>query len=182
MTKYIIIALSIIVPVLVATLFVTTKSDSAATCVHNLPLLNAIFNGSTATILVLAVYFVKQGNELAHKRLMGIAFVLGVLFMVSYVTYHASVPSTKFGDANGDGVVDAHELLEIGSMRVVYLGVLLSHILMAVVALPLILIAFNYGLKNDRVKHRKFVKFTFPVWLYVSITGVVVYFLISPYY
>ncbi len=182
MTKYIIIALSIIVPVLVATLFITTESDSAATWVHNLPVLNAFFNGSTAVILVLAVYFIKNGNEIMHKRLMFTAFILGVLFMISYVTYHASVPSTKFGDMNRDGVVDANELIEIGSMRAVYLGVLLSHILMAVVALPLILIAFNYGLKNDRVKHRKFVKYTFPVWLYVSITGVVVYLLISPYY
>ncbi len=182
MNKYIIILVSIIVPSLVAVLFFTTDSNSSAAWVHSLPLVNATLNGSTAIILVLAVYLIKQGNELAHKRLMGIAFVLGVLFMASYVTYHASVPSTKFGDANGDGLVDTAELLEIGSMRVVYLGVLLSHILMAVVALPLILLAFNYGLKNDRVKHKKYVRFTFPVWLYVAVTGVLVYALISPYY
>lgn len=182
MNKYIIIILSIIVPSLVAILFFTTDSTSSATWVNSLPLVNATLNGSTAIILVLAVYFIKQGNEVIHKRLMVTAFALGVLFMVSYVTYHASVPSTKFGDANGDGLVDAGELFEIGSMRMVYLGLLLSHILMAVVALPLILLAFNYGLKNDRVKHRKYVRFTFPVWLYVAFTGVLVYLLISPYY
>jgi len=182
MNKYVIIGLSIIVPSLVALLFLTTDAESTVTWVHHLPLLSATLNGSTAVSLVLAVYFIKNGNEIAHKRLMGVAFILGVLFMASYVTYHASVPSTKFGDINGDGVVDADELLEIGSMRVVYLGVLLSHILLAVAALPLILVTFNYGLKNNRVKHRKFVKYTFPVWLYVSITGVIVYLLISPYY
>jgi len=182
MNKYIIIALSIIVPSLVAVLFFTTDSESSAAWVHNLPGVNATLNGSTAIILVLAVYFIKQGKEVVHKRLMGVAFVLGVLFLLSYVTYHASVPSTKFGDANGDGVVDANELLEIGSLRIAYLGLLISHIIMAVVALPLILLAFNYGLKNDRVKHRKYVRFTFPVWLYVSVTGVLVYLLISPYY
>ncbi len=182
MNKFIIIALSIIVPGLVAVLFFTTETETSATWVRSLPLVNATLNGSTAVILVLAVYFIKQGNEVVHKRLMGTAFVLGVLFLVSYVTYHASVPSTKFGDVNGDGIVDTAELIEIGSLRIAYLGLLISHIIMAVVALPLILLAFNYGLKGDRDKHRKYVKFTFPVWLYVAITGVLVYLLISPYY
>ncbi len=182
MNKYIIITASIIVPALVAILFFTTDTETSATWIYDLPIVNATLNGSTAIILMLAVYFIKQGNEVVHKKLMGTAFVLGVLFILSYVTYHASVPTTKFGDTNGDGMVDASELLEIGSMRMVYLGLLLSHILMAVIALPLILMAFSYGLKDDRDKHRKFVKYAFPVWLYVSITGVVVYLLISPYY
>ncbi|MCF6359743.1 MAG: DUF420 domain-containing protein [Cyclobacteriaceae bacterium] len=182
MSKYIIIALSVIVPGLVAILFFTIETETSATWVRSLPLVNASLNGSTGVILILAVYFIKQGNETAHKRLIFTAFVLGVLFLLSYVTYHALVPSTKFGDVNGDGLVDASELLEIGSMRMMYLGLLLSHVLLAVAALPLILIAFNYGLKGDREKHRKFVKFTFPVWLYVSVTGVLVYLLISPYY
>ncbi len=182
MNKLVIIGLSVVVPLLVAILFFTIESESEAVWVHSLPLVNASLNGTTAIVLMLAVFFIKRGNEQVHKRLMLTAFVLGVLFLGSYVTYHASVPSTKFGDVNGDGVVDANELLEIGSMRMVYLGLLLSHILMAVAALPLILMAFNYGLKGDRAKHRKMVKFTFPVWLYVAITGVLVYLLISPYY
>ncbi len=178
----IIIALSIIVPLLVAILFFTVKIESSSTWVHNLPLFNASINGTTAIVLVMAVFFIKKGNEKWHKRLMGVSFVLGALFLISYIIYHASVPSTKFGDINGDGIIQPSELAQIGSMRYIYLGILLSHILMAVAALPFILTAFVYGLKDQRTKHKKIVRFTFPIWLYVSITGVIVYLFISPYY
>jgi len=98
MNKYIIIALSIVVPSLVAVLFFATDTKSAADWVYGLPKVNAMLNGSTAIFLILAVVFIKKGNEAAHKRLILTAFVFGVLFLLSYVTYHASVPSTKFGD------------------------------------------------------------------------------------
>ncbi len=182
MNKLVIIGLSVLVPLLVAILFFTIESESNAAWVHSLPLINASLNGATAVILVLAVFFIKKGNEQVHKRLMVVAFVLGVLFLGSYVTYHASVPSTIFGDINGDGELQAIEKDKIGNLRGAYLGLLLSHILAAVAALPLLLMAFNYGLKGERDKHRKIVKFTFPIWLYVSVTGVLVYLLISPYY
>ncbi len=182
MNKAIIIILSIVVPLLVAVLFLTTDSATDVIWVRSLPLVNALLNGTTSVVLVLAVFYIKNGNEKVHTALMKTAFVLGALFMVSYVTYHALVPSTKFGDINGNGVLQDAEMAEIGMLRMVYLGLLLSHILMAVVALPLILTAFVYALKNNRAKHRKIVRFTFPVWLYVSITGVLVYLLISPYY
>lgn len=182
MNKTIIIILSIVVPLVIATLFFSINTATDALWIHSLPLVNAVINGVCALVLVSAVYFIKSGNENTHKALMKLAFVLGFLFIISYVTYHASVPSTKFGDLNGNGVLETIELEEIGSMRIVYLALLLSHILMAVLALPLILTAFAYGLKGERVKHKKIVKFTFPVWLYVSITGVLVYLLISPYY
>jgi putative membrane protein len=182
MNRTAIIILSVLVPVIVATLFFTIETASDALWIRKLPLLNAVINGTSAIILVLAVFYIKNGNENAHKRLMKVAFILGVLFMLSYVTYHASVPSTKFGDINGDAKLQASELAEISGIRTVYLALLLSHILMAVIALPLILTAFVYGLKDKRDKHRKIVRYTFPVWLYVSITGVLVYILISPYY
>ena len=182
MNKIVIGILSVVVPSLVAILFFAIKTETEAEWVYMLPTINAFFNGTTAVVLVLAVYFIKSGNEKAHKQLMQMAFVLGALFLVSYIIYHASVPSTKFGDSNGDGILQAEELAAIGSMRVVYLGILLSHILMAVIALPLILFAFVFALTDKRDKHRKIVRFTFPIWLYVSITGVVVYLLISPYY
>lgn len=182
MNKIVIIILSIVVPILIGTLFFVVDTTMDALWVHSLPLVNAIINGLNALVLVVAVVFVKKGNEKTHQNFMKLAFMLGFLFMVSYVTYHASVPSTKFGDVNGNGVLESMELQEIGYMRVVYLGLLLSHILMAVIALPLILTSFAYGLKGERVKHKKIVRFTFPVWLYVSITGVLVYILISPYY
>ena len=182
MNKIVIGILSVVVPLVIALLFFTIETATTADWIHSLPLVNASLNASTAITLIMAVYFIKNGNEIVHKRLMAIAFFLGVLFMVSYITYHSAVPSTRFGDINGDGTVDANELLQIGSMRLVYLGLLLSHILMAVIALPLILTAFTYGLKGNREKHRKIVRFAFPVWLYVSVTGVLVYLFISPYY
>ncbi|MCB0495248.1 MAG: DUF420 domain-containing protein [Cyclobacteriaceae bacterium] len=182
MNKIIIGVLSIAIPLVVAILFFTTKSEVNVSWLHVLPSVNATLNGTTSVVLLLALYFIKNGNEKRHEQLMKFAFILGALFLVSYVLYHATVPSTIFGDTNGDGVLQASEKMEAGSMRSVYLGILLSHILLAVIALPLILTAFYHGLNKNREKHRRIVKFTFPIWLYVSITGVLVYILISPYY
>ena len=182
MNKTIVGVLSVLVPVVVTLLYFTTKTESEVAWLHALPLVNAVLNGTTTLVLLVAVYFIKNGNEQRHRQLMKVAFVLGTLFMVSYILYHASVPSAKFGDGNGDGILQATELASIGSMRIVYLGILLSHILMAVIALPLILFAFVFALTDKRDKHKKIVRFTFPVWLFVSLTGVVVYLLISPYY
>lgn len=182
MNKVIIGVLSVAVPLVVALLFFTTKTESTAEWLHALPALNATLNGTTAIVLLVALYFIKNGNEKRHIQMMKSAFVLGALFLVSYIIYHASVPSTIFGDANGDGLLEASERVSVGAMRSIYLVILLSHILMAIVALPLILTTFIYGLNDKRVKHKKIVRFTFPIWLYVSITGVLVYVLISPYY
>ena len=182
MNKYVIIAFSVVVPLFIGALFFNVDTSTDSNWIHVLPVVNASINGINAIVLMLAVYFVKIGNERFHKLLMKMAFALGLLFMISYVTYHSSVPSTVFGDINGDGILQDIERTEIGGMRTVYIVLLLSHILMAVLALPLILTAFTYALKDNREKHRKIVRFTFPVWLYVSLTGVIVYFLISPYY
>lgn len=182
MNKIVIGVLSVAVPLLVALLFFNVKSEANAAWLHMLPTVNASLNGTTTIVLIAALVFIKNGNEKRHKQMMKLAFVLGSLFLVSYILYHASVPSTIFGDTNGDGILQPSEKLAVGTMRSLYLGVLLSHILLAVIALPLILMAFYYALNNNRAKHRKIVKFTFPIWMYVSITGVLVYILISPYY
>ena len=108
--------------------------------------------------------------------------VLGFIFLVSYITYHASVPSTVYGDLDGDRVLSEAEKLSVGGWRTFYLVVLLSHILIAIVGLPLVLLAAYFGLTDKRASHRKIVRFTYPVWMYIAITGVLVYFLISPYY
>lgn len=113
---------------------------------------------------------------------MSSAFVLGSLFLISYIIYHATIDSTVFGDINGDGIVSEDELAEIGMLRRVYLFVLLSHILLSIVVVPFVLFAFYYSLTDKIEKHKKVVKFTFPIWLYVSITGVIAYLFISPYY
>lgn len=147
-----------------------------------LPKLNAILNGTCSVLLVLSLYFIKQKNITAHKRTNIIAFCLSSAFLVSYILYHYLAPETSFGDTNGDHLVSDEELKAIGGLRIVYRTILISHIILAAGVLPLILLSFYRGLQMQVEKHRKLVRWTFPIWLYVTITGVVIYLMISPYY
>lgn len=104
------------------------------------------------------------------------------LFLISYVTAHYFIPDTKFGDVNHNEVLEQAELAAVAGIRPIYLVILLSHIFLAVIVLPMILLSFYYALKDDRVKHKKITRFSYPIWLYVTITGVVVYSMIAPYY
>ena len=181
--KLLIVVVSILVPLLVAALFVFTKTDkSVGDWVYKLPALNATINFICAILLITARVMIGRGHEQAHRRLMLTAFGLGALFLVSYVFYHASVPSVVYGDLDHDGVLSQAERAAAGGWRYAYLFVLLSHILLAVVALPLILLAVYYAWNDQRARHRRIVRFNFPVWLYVAVTGVMVYLFISPYY
>ena len=117
-----------------------------------------------------------------HRSFMFASLILGVFFLISYVLYHSSVESVKFGDINHDGMVSDAELLKVGTSRVIYLVILASHILLSILVVPFVLFAFYYALSDQIERHKKMVKYTYPVWLYVSITGVVVYFMIKPYY
>ena len=105
-----------------------------------------------------------------------------MLFLVSYIIYHATSESTIFGDSNGNGILEMEEADQIGPLRKIYLAILFSHILLAAVVVPFVLFAFYFALTDRFEKHKKTVRFTLPVWLYVSVTGVVVYLMISPYY
>jgi putative membrane protein len=179
----IIIGLSIAIPVVVAILlFMPSRLDLAREWVMLLPHLNAIINSTTAILLIAAVVFIKQGKVQLHQYTMTSAFTLGALFLVSYVVYHASVESTIFGDTNGNGLLEETEKATIGATRSVYLFVLFSHILLSIVVVPFVLLAMYYAYSKQFVKHKKMTKFAFPVWLYVSVTGVIVYLMISPYY
>ena len=111
-----------------------------------------------------------------------VAFVLGALFLVSYVIYHASAESTVFGDLNGNGVLEDAEAAVLGNSRTVYLTILISHIILAAIVVPFVLLSLYFALNEKIAKHRKIVKFAYPIWLYVSVTGVIVYMMISPYY
>jgi putative membrane protein len=174
---------SVIIPIAVAILlFMPVRVFDESGWVKMLPHINAIINSMTAVLLISAVVMVRQGNIEMHKKLMSSAFVLGSLFLISYIIYHATIDSTVFGDINGDGIVSDDELAEVGMLRRVYLFVLLSHILLSIVVVPFVLFAFYYSLTDKIEKHKKVVKFTFPIWLYVSITGVIAYLFISPYY
>jgi putative membrane protein len=161
--------IAVIVPVLVAVLlFMPSKINVASDWVYFLPHLNAVINSAATVALIAGVIFIKKGNIDYHKAAMTAAFGLGAVFLVSYVVYHATAESTTFG---GEGWI-----------RPVYYFILITHIVFAAVALFPILLAYYYGYTDQRVKHKKVVKFAFPIWLYVTVTGVIVYLMISPYY
>ncbi len=156
--------------------------DSFPTFIYKLPFLNAVLNGTCSILLIASLWAIKNKNIGLHKKLNLTAFMLSSLFLLSYVTAHYFIPDTKFGDLNHDGVLDLIEKEAVSGIRPIYLVILLSHIFLAVIVLPLVLLSFYYGLKDDRIKHKKLTRFSYPIWLYVTITGVVVYALISPYY
>ena len=176
-----IVAASIAVPGLVASLFLIPGKLELGSFVHKLPHLHAVINSLTSLVLILALVSIKIGMVHWHKLLMMSAVVMGALFLVSYVTYHSSVDSVVFGDLDHNGELDTYED-KLADMRGTYLILLLSHILLSLVALPLVLLSFYHALKSNIAKHKRLVKFAYPIWLYVSISGVLVYWMIRPYY
>jgi len=167
--KYIILV-SIAIPVVVALLFSVKLKDFGinVTPLSFLPPIYATINGITAVVLVAAVLAIKNGNRKLHERLMTTAIGLSLLFLVMYVAYHMTSDSTKFG---GEGII-----------RFVYFFILITHIILSIAVIPLVLIAYVRALANKFDKHKKIAKITFPIWLYVAVTGVIVYLMIAPYY
>lgn len=149
--------------------------------VQYLPPLNAFINGTCSVLLLLSLWAIKNKNVALHKRINLSAFFLSAIFLVSYILAHFFMPDVKYGDLNHDGVLDDAEKAG-ASMRGFYLIILTTHIILAAGVLPLILLSFWYGLKNEVIKHKKIVRFTYPLWLYVTITGVVVYLMVRSYY
>ncbi|MFD0763520.1 DUF420 domain-containing protein [Mucilaginibacter lutimaris] len=148
-----------------------------------LPLLNAILNGTCSVLLLTSLYFIKQGNITVHKRLNILTFCLSSLFLVSYILFHYLMQhDTIYGDLNGDGILSGDERAAAGSSRTIYLSLLIPHIILAAGVLPLILLSFYRGLQMQVVKHKKLVRWAFPIWLFVTLSGVVVYLMIKPYY
>lgn len=156
--------------------------DTFPAFIYKLPMLNAFINGSCSVLLIASLWAIKMRNIELHKKLNLTAFLLSSLFLISYVTAHYFIPDTKFGDVNHNEVLEQTELAAVSGIRPIYLVILLSHIFLAVIVLPMILLSFYYALKDDRVKHKKITRFSYPIWLYVTITGVVVYSMIAPYY
>jgi len=113
---------------------------------------------------------------------MMLAFVLSTCFLVLYVLYHYQGPPTRYGDTDHNGLVDQAEKMAAGPLRMVYFALLITHIILAAVVLPFILFSFYYSLSNQIDKHKKIVRFTWPVWFFVAVSGVLVYFMIRPYY
>lgn len=179
-----IIAVSILIPVAVAILFSVKLKDFGIQVepLSFLPPIYASINGVTALLLIMGVIAIKNGNRKVHKRMMTTAIACSLVFLIMYVAYHMTADSTVFGDVNHDGLLDTSEKTNAGSMRLVYLFILLTHIALSIAIIPLVLFTYVRALAERFDKHKKLAKITFPLWLYVAVTGVVVYLLISPYY
>jgi putative membrane protein len=143
---------------------------------------NAILNSGVTILLFAGLLAVKKRNYLLHRNIMIAAIILSLLFLVSYICHHLFTGDTKYGDLDHDGIVSAEEKTLAGSVRLVYYFILLTHIPLAGIILPFILFTAYRSLTGEYEKHKKLARITWPVWLYVAITGVVVYWMISPYY
>jgi putative membrane protein len=150
--------------------------------IHFFAKLNAIINSVVSVLLLAGLMVVRQGKYLLHKRIMIAALLLSVIFLVSYICHHLFAGDTFFGDINHDGIVSAEEKALAGPKRIFYYIILATHIPLAGIILPFILYTAYRALIGEWPKHVKLARITWPVWLYVSVTGVLVYLLISPYY
>jgi putative membrane protein len=176
-SKYrkLVIAVSIIIPIAVAALF-GIKVEGVD--LSFLPPFYATLNGITAVLLVLAVVFIKKGNMKLHQRTIQACLAISLLFLLCYVAYHMTSDTTLYGDMNHDGIVDAN----VGSIKYLYYFILASHILLSIAVIPVVLFTYLFALEGNYAKHKRYTRFAFPIWLYVAVTGVVVYWMISPYY
>lgn len=165
-----IIIISIAVNLLVVILFFLPgyKGDWDHFDITLLPMFNAIFNSFTFLFLLLALMAIRQKNITLHRRFIFAAFTTTTLFLITYVTYHFLADSTPYG---GEGI-----------LRAIYFFILITHIILAAVIVPLALVTVARGLNMQKEKHRKIARWTMPLWLYVSLTGVIIYLMISPYY
>jgi putative membrane protein len=160
-----IVILSITIPIVVALMF-SVKLDVKLPIF--LPPIYATINAITGVLLIIAVWAIKNKKRTLHERLMKTAILCSVVFLMMYLAYHMTSDSTKFGGEGG--------------IKYIYLFILLTHILLSIVVIPFVLLTYVKAITNDFEKHKKIAKITFPLWLYVAVSGVVVYVLISPYY
>ncbi|OBX25686.1 putative membrane protein [Gelidibacter algens] len=165
-----IVFLSIIIPLVVAALFGVNLRDLGFDVepLTFLPPIYATINGLTALVLIIAFWAIRNKNIVLHKNLMTTAIGCSVVFLIMYVAYHMTSNSTSYG---GEGV-----------MRSVYFFILITHIILSIVIIPFVLITYVRAITNNFERHKKIARITFPMWLYVAISGVIVYIMISPYY
>ncbi|MBK7561541.1 MAG: DUF420 domain-containing protein [Chitinophagaceae bacterium] len=150
--------------------------------VHLFAKANALINSCVTLLLIVALVAVKSKNFKLHKNIMLTAMFLSVLFLVSYICHHLFAGETRFGDINHDGIVSDLEKTAVGSSRMIYYILLGTHIPLAGIILPFILFSAYRALTGEFDKHKKLVRITWPIWFYVAVTGVLVYWMISPYY
>ena len=158
--------ISVVIPVVVAILF-TVRIPNVAS-LSFLPPIYATINGITAVILLIALKAIKSKNIKLHQNLMKTAIALSLVFLLMYVAYHMTSDSTSYG---GEGFI-----------RYVYFFILISHIILSIGIIPMVLFTYVQAYTKQFEDHKKIARYTFPIWLYVAVTGVIVYFMISPYY
>ncbi len=157
--------ISIVIPLVVTMLFRVRIEGVDLTF---LPKIYATINGVTAITLLIAVFFIKKGNRKLHETFINISLLLSLTFLLLYVAYHATSNATEYG---GEGV-----------LKYVYYFILITHIILSVVVIPFVLFTYSFAKQNKIISHKKIARIAFPLWLYVAVSGVIVYFLISPYY
>jgi len=162
--KILIYTLSIVIPLVVVILFNADKIEGVD--LSFLPPFYASVNALTAIVLVGAILAIKKKNKALHQRLIQFAFILSALFLASYVAYHLTSDSTSYG----------------GESRTIYFFILISHILLSIVVIPIVLFTYLFAWEGNYVRHKKWTRFAWPIWMYVAVTGVIVYWMISPYY
>ncbi len=177
--KRIAIIISIVLPLAVAILF-GVKIEGFD--LSFLPSIYAVINGVTAIVLLLAYFAIKRKKKKLHQNFINTAVVLSVCFLVMYVLYHATSDSTIFGDINHNGILEANESLALGGTKLVYYFILISHIILSIIITPFVCFTYLKGWLGDYEGHKKLTRITFPLWMYVAVTGVIVYIMISPYY
>lgn len=179
-----IIILSVAIPLVVALLFGVKLQDLGYNVkpLSFLPPIYATINGLTAVVLVTAVWAVKNGKQKLHENLMKFAICLSVAFLGMYVAYHMTSGNAVYGDLNHDGLRDISEEAKLGVFRFIYLFILVTHIALSVIIIPFVLVTYVRAIAGSFERHRKLARITYPLWLYVAITGVIVYLMISPYY
>lgn len=156
--------------------------DTFPNFIYKLPMVNAFLNGTCTLLLLASLWAIKNKNIQLHKKLNLTAFIFSSVFLLCYVTAHYFIPDTKYGDVDHDGIMSSAESTAVSGIKPVYVIILLTHIFFAVAVLPMILMSFYYGLTDQREKHKKLTRFSYPIWLYVTVTGVVVYLMVSPFY
>lgn len=179
--KNLIWILSIAIPLIVALLFNPSVHLNIGPF-YFLPPTYASINALTGIILIAALIAIKKKNINLHQNLIKLAMLCSVLFLVGYVLHHITSDTTIYGDADNNRILSNAEQQKIASSQLFYYIILISHIALSVAIIPFVLFSFYYGINYKVEQHKKLVKFAFPMWLYVAITGVIVYFMISPFY
>ncbi len=183
--KVLVWVLSIVVLVLVVAMrspYKFTQSLEVEAFLKILPSVIALINTLVAACLLSGLWCVVSKKYKAHRAFMTVALLLSAIFLVCYVAYHFTIPETKFGDIDGNRKIDPAEAAAVGSLRYLYLVILIGHIVAAAVSFPMILMTFVHAWTRDFAKHKKLARKVFPLWLFVAVSGPICFWMLKPYY